>query len=249
MIPSSNVAEDEKIQQTVLEIAAKGEFDKADEVTRDYVRQIYLREVRYWSLDRKIRFIDLVTGGLGYRELDVTDFDRITHVGTYIAWPDAVRENTYIFEIGTGLGRTLYVVTSRHSVKLYLTCDVNPYILAIALFENPISEFQEALWRSNVKILLCDAIRLSFRLQLKFNHIIHDGGPCPDSNPRLYSQHLLRRILDLCERGGTISMFAGRNRRWVERIYNFFKSQPDVEQVVTISVPGSTVKVIHVKKK
>ncbi len=233
----------------ILNLIANGKIDEADAVSRDFARRVYLTEVRHWSLERKIRFIDQVTGGLGYRRHDISDFERMVHVGSFIAWSDAVEDGSVILEIGTGLGRTLYVITSKRNVKLYLTCDINPYMLAIALFENPISDFQDALWKSNVKIMMCDAVRLSFKLSMKFNHIVHDGGPCPEANPRLYSAYFLRRLVEICDRNGKLSVFAGRNRRWVEKLYKFFREQPEVAHVVTVSVPGSSVKVLHVTKK
>ncbi len=238
-----------KIASKILELVKLGNLEEADSLTRAYVRRIFLEEVREWSFEKKLKFIEDVTGGLGFRSHNIYDVDSIIHAGKYISWCDVIQDNYCILEIGTGLGRTAYCVYSHASPRLYITCDISPYMLAIALYDNPISEFQEVLWRSSVRVLMCDGVRLVYNICLTFDHIIHDGGPCPDSNPRLFAEHVLLRLLDIVRSRGTLSVFAGKNRRWVDKIFRVFKNSDKVEHVVTISVPGSGLRVIHVVKR
>ncbi len=237
-----------KIILKILELVKSGNIDDADSLTRSYARRIFVEEVKTWNFEKKIKFIEDVTGGLGFHEHNIVDVESMIHVGRYISWCDVVKDNYRIFEIGTGLGRTVYCVFSHAYPSLYITCDINPYMLAIALYDNPVSEFQDVLWKSSVKVLLCDGVRLAYILNFVFDHVIHDGGPCPDSNPRLFAEHLLNRLLDIVRNGGTISVFAGKKRKWIDKIYNVFKSSGKAREVVTVSVPGSGLCVVHVVK-
>ncbi len=238
-----------KIIEQVLTLARQGNIEKADELTRSFVRKIYYEEVKNWDLNRKISFIENVTGGLGFRFHNICDMESMVHVGMYISWADVVKDGYSIFEIGTGLGRTMYCIFLKAKPSLYVSCDINPYMLAIALFDNPVSEFQEILWKSCVKILLCDGVRLAYALPYSPNHVVHDGGPCPRDNPRLYADHFIKRLIEITKQEGTLSIFAGKDRWWVNKIYNVVKSVELIREVRTVSVPGSGICVIHVRRK
>lgn len=214
------INEDDVVRDKVVELLSQSKFSEADKLTREYVRK-YLPEISSWSWDRLVKYITEVTGGLGYREDDLYDIDRIIEVGEFISWSRIVKNGYKVLEIGTGLGRTMYTILSKTRCSLYLSLDIDPVILAICLYYNPISIFQSVL--DKAYICLCDAVRAIPRVNVKFNHIIHDGGPNPRRNPRLFSKHFIHELINHLEDDGTISIFAGRDSEWIEKIYNYLK--------------------------
>ena len=75
------INEDDVVRDKVVELLSQSKFSEADKLTREYVRK-YLPEISSWSWDRLVKYITEVTGGLGYREDDLYDIDRIIEVGT-----------------------------------------------------------------------------------------------------------------------------------------------------------------------
>lgn len=235
-----------KLLSKIIQLVEFSNFDEIDRLSREFIRK-YLPEVEKLSYDELIKFINDVTGGLGFRELNIYDFDNMLKLGSLISWCDNVNENDVILEIGTGLGRTAYTILSKLNPKLYITVDINPKILTIALYKNPISEFQEILHKPCVKIILGDACKIIPRLKIKFTHVIHDGGPNPDKNPKLFSEYFLSKLIDLLEINGKLSIFAGKNPKWIDKIYNTLRKL-NKGNVYTCGLSGSNVKVIRFVK-
>lgn len=222
----------------------RGDLGLADRLTRKAASRAF-KEVKRLPWDERLKIIDGATGGIGYTE-GGWDESRITALGCLIAWPEAVKRGARVFEVGTGLGRTCHVVTWSSSPSLYLSVDVNPYILAIALHDNPIPTYQRALWRGEVKLALIDARRAVELLEPGFDHIVHDGGPNPDNNPELWSRSFLEALARLLKPGGTLSVFAGRNPRWVDHTFNTLRGLG--LRAWTEGAPGFKVRVVRAEK-
>jgi len=220
---------------------------KANDITRTIAKKAYQYITSKKTCQEIYDYIDSKTGGLGYREKRIgKDWERVVTLGCYIAWADITNSDSHILEIGTGLGRTLYCM-QYNSPKEIVTLEIDPFILAIALYSNPYQPFQEALWKPNTHILLGDAVLLALILKsrkYRFNHIVHDGGPNPEKNPRLYNRFFLSLLYDLLVNNGTISVFAGRNPHYVSRIYNLLKRIGFVN-VYVVSPPGINVKIVR----
>ncbi len=215
------------VEGIVLENLAMGKFGACDRVSRRLVQEVYARQVSRWEWDRVIEFIDSVTGGLAYRckGWDM-DFGRMTINGSIIAWADAVKDGDLVLEIGTGLGRTAFTVLYSIRPRLYLTIDKSPIIVAIAMFRNPIPHYQSIFNNKALKIAVADAVKAVSALRLcgiRFDHIVHDGGPNPRRNPRLFSESFLKALLELLKPGGRLSVFAGKDPMWVSRIFKFLR--------------------------
>ncbi len=226
----------------------KGDLLGVDRISRSIALRTYLERVSKLP-DRELwDLVDRVTGGLGYTR-DDRDFVRVIMAGCTIAWPEAVEDGDKVLEIGTGLGRTIYCILESTNPSTIVSIDISPEILAVALYRNPYSFFQEKLWDQRVHIVLGDAVEtidILYRKNIRFNHIVHDGGPNPDKNQRLYTRNFLEKLVELLEPNGTITIFAGRKRQTVSRIYNTLK-QIGVEPE-TKTFPYTPVRVIHGKK-
>lgn len=222
------------------------DFLAVDRISRSIALRSYIEYISRLSIEELWNLIDNVTGGLGYTSED-KDFVRIIMAGCVIAWPEAIDDGK-ILEIGTGLGRTIYCVLESANPSNILTIDVSPEILSIALYRNPFPFFQNRLWDHRVKIIHGDAVEIVdilYRIGMRFNHIIHDGGPNPGKNPRLYTRGFLEKLVKLLKPGGTISVFAGRKSSIVSRIYNVLR-QVGIE-AETRAFPYTPVRVIHGK--
>ncbi|WP_456454873.1 spermidine synthase [Methanopyrus sp.] len=175
---------------------------------------------REWaeSLDEGelFRYVRERTGGLGHGKKGF-EVGKMGLKGYVIAWPERARG--MVLEIGTGLGRTTWALLRWGDPKLVVSVEIDPRMLAIALYRNPVSEFSEALRDDRVKILLGDAVEVVPELPKGFDHVVHDGGPCPGRNPRLFSPEFLRTMTEKLKDNGTASVFAGRDPRWQDRIY------------------------------
>ncbi len=234
-------------EEIIPGLVAGGELEKADKLSRLYALDTLHYELSRMEWGEVVRYVRRVTGGLGDREDEPFDVVRMGLAGSVIAWPEALRGGERVLEIGTGVGRTRYAVAVTVETRLYVTIDVDPLILALALYANPVPAYEEALWGREVRVILGDAARILEVLNTRFDHVIHDGGPTPRKNPRLYSQRFLRRIRDLLREGGSLSIFAGADRRWVTRIYNALRSLGfRVEE--TVHLPGSKAVVIHARR-
>ncbi len=223
-------------------------FNEADRITRRKALSWFRRVVSKWPSGRVIEVIDRVTGGLGYRSQGRWDIVRMGYVGSLISWAERVREGYRVFEIGTGIGRTCYTVVGFVEVDLYLTVDASIDMLAIALYRNPIEQYRSALNKPPVKVVWIDAVKAARVLPGEyFDHVVHDGGPNPGRNPRLYSIEFLRELYRILKPGGGISIFAGRNPAWVDRIYEGARML-GFRHVETVSFPDSPVRVLHMEK-
>jgi len=235
----------EGLEGKILELLARRSYDEADRATRLFVEQL-----RSWALtlseEEVWRFVNEVTGGLGYTEED-RDVCRVALCGSLISWAEVVKDGFKVLEVGTGLGRTCYTVLFTARPSLYLSIDNSPQILALALYRNPYEAFRRALGASCVKLCLCDAVKAVKALREEFDHVIHDGGPNPNRNPKLYSEELLEDLARVLRRGGTMSVFAGRNKSWQDRIYLTLRSLGF--DVSSVSFPFSPVLVFHCVKK
>ncbi|MCD6196181.1 MAG: hypothetical protein J7J82_05300, partial [Staphylothermus sp.] len=68
-------------------------FEKADQITRIIAKNTY-DSVRNQDKDIIIKYIDEITGGIGYRRKMLgKDWERVVLLGCYIAWADAVQSN------------------------------------------------------------------------------------------------------------------------------------------------------------
>ncbi len=224
----------------------KWDLNKVDLLSRKIAEKTYLDKISRLSEGEIYSLIDGITGGLGYRKGDFNVM-RMGYCGSLIAWPEAIPEGGKVLEIGTGLGRTCYAAVEWAKPSLFLTLDNSPEILAIALYRNPVKAFSEALKRSIVKIALVDAVKAVNIISEKFDHIIHDGGPNPGKNPRLYSKEFIEKLLQLLKPGGTLSIFAGRNKKWQNKIYFVLKSLGFT--IETVSFPETPTLVFHALMK
>jgi len=201
----------------VKELLRQKLYDEVDRVSR---KRVFALKEKVFSLSQEDlwRLIDEVTGGLGYTRED-RDVTRLIIYGSYIAWAEAIKPNSKVLEIGTGLGRTCYSVLSSTSPSLYLTIDSSPEILAVAFYRNPYPPFREALSSPIAKICLCDATIAVHHIDDFFDHIIHDGGPNPNKNPALFSTSFLSYLISFLKAEGTFSIFRSKNRKWRDRLY------------------------------
>ncbi len=199
-------------------LISRGKIDEVDRETRRAAKALYEEYVKKLDERSLMRIIDRVTGGLGYYKGDF-NIMRMGYVGSLIAWPEAVKDNAVILEIGTGLGRTCYVLVEWTKARVILSVDISLTMLSIALYRNPVRDYQNALWDRRVKVCFGDACEVVKVVPFKFNHIVHDGGPNPGKNPELYSYEFLSSLRRLLAENGTLSIFAGRNPEWQNRLY------------------------------
>ncbi len=216
-------------------------YNKVDELSR--------RIVAEHSFENKqlIEIIDKITGGLGYTRENPLDESRMNYAGYYIAWPDVLRNGVKVLEIGTGLGRTAFIVHYSINPQLYLTIDKSLEMLYIALYNNPIEDYRRTLWKRDVKIVYGDALRVLKCINDEFDHIIHDGGPNPRKNKRIYSRRFFNTLNRLLRKGGTLSVFIGSYRVMQDLIYNTLVDT-GFEIIETVSLPFSRARVIHAVK-
>lgn len=221
---------------------------RADRISRSIAFKTYIEYTSRLSIDQLWDLIDKITGGLGYTKED-KDFVRVIIAGCIISWPEEVNDGDKILEIGTGLGRTIYCVLESANPSKIVTIDISPEILSVALYRNPYTFFQNKLWDHRINIIYGDAVEVTellHRIGMKFDHIIHDGGPNPDKNPQLYKKYFLEKLIKLLKNEGTISVFAGKRSASVSRIYNLLKQLGIKAE--TQSFPYAPVRVIHGKK-
>ncbi len=234
--------------QKVLQYVTKGLFDYADNVTRKCAKEVWQKTVSSWDYTTLYTFIDNITGGLGYSKERPLDPLASTMAGAVIAWPEVISSESIVLEIGTGLGRTCYAAHYRTKPRLYLTIDNSVEMLAIALYGNPISEYSKCLWHKHVKILLGDATKL---LKLLANslatHIIHDGGPNPIRNIKLFSKDVFKELYRVLSPCGTISVFAGRARKARQIVYINLVETGFVD-IHSVSLPNSPAQVYRARK-
>jgi len=236
----------DEIESLVIHKISRRLFNEADILSRRYAKRVFEKEVSKLSEEEVFSLMDKITGGLGYRKGDF-NIIRISYCGSLIAWPEVVKVNAKVLEIGTGIGRTCYAVVAWSKPSLYLTIDISPEIIAIALYRNPVEAYRRALMNPCVKICLCDAIKaISVLPSGFFDHVIHDGGPNPNRNPSLYAYSFIRRLVNLIKNNGTISIFAGKNKYWQEKIYKILKSLK--LKVESVAFPDSPVLVFHACK-
>jgi len=236
----------ESIEEEMLNLLRRRQFDAADEKSRLIAKDTYERFVKPLNDCEVFQLIDEITGGLAYRKGDF-NIMRMVYCGSIIAWPEAIPDGGRVLEIGTGIGRTCYVAIEWANPSLFVTIDVSPFVLAIALFRNTVSAYREALWRKHVKIVLYDSLKAADALNLMFDHIIHDGGPNPRRNPALYSRESLYTLSKVLKLGGSMSIFAGRDRKWQNEIDRTLKSQGF--EVKSASFPDAPTLVFHAAKK
>lgn len=221
-------------------------YDIVDKYSRKRVKKHY-SYVENLDLNSIIDLIDNVTGGLGYTSSEPLDVARMGIAGSYIAWPERVTNNSKVLEIGTGIGRTAYVVHYVARPKLYLTIDISGEILYVALYKNPVKIYQNVLWLPDVKIVFGDAVELIGCIKDYFDHIIHDGGPNPRRNQRLYSQEFLEALIRLLKPKASLSVFIGSERKMQEYIYDTLV-ELGLEIVETVPLPFSKARVVHAYK-
>lgn len=234
--------------EIIPELVRQRKFRKADKLSRLEALDALHYKVSRWTWHELTRYVRSVTGGLGDTEDEPFDVVRMGLAGSVIAWPEVVKQGGRVLEIGTGIGRTRYAIHITTSTTIYMSIDVDPVMLAIALYANPVPAYQDALWKQDMLVLLADAVRLIPLLpDTYFDHVVHDGGPNPRRNPRLYTRsviHHLWRVLKPC---GTLSIFAGAERTWRTRIYEMLRDAGFVVEE-TVHLPGSRAAVIHARK-
>ncbi len=218
-------------------------YGKVDEYTRQRAANVNIVDK-----NKIIDIIDNITGGLGYTKDNPLDESRMNYAGYYIAWPDVLENNMKILEIGTGLGRTAYVVHYTINPETYLTIDNSLEILHIALYNNPIEDYKKILWRTNVKIIYGDALQVLECINDEFDHVIHDGGPNPRRNRRLYSIYFFSLLKRILKKNGTLSVFIGSYRVMQDHIYNTLIGL-EFDVLETVSLPFSKARVIHAVKR
>lgn len=221
----------------------------ADRISRSVAYRVFIKHTSLIDDESLWRIVDSITGGLGYEE-DYIDESRVIQAGCYIAWADAVHEGFRVLEIGTGLGRTLYCILSSSRPREYITIDNSPHILSIALYRNPFKYFQDMLWSECVRVVLGDAItivRILVNLGESFDHIVHDGGPNPRRNPRLFSEGFIKALVSLLKPGGTVSVFAGKDRLYISKIYGLLKDMG--LEAWTDTYPGLPFRVVKARKR
>lgn len=216
-------------------------YDEADALSRRIVANHPLKSKQL------IDVISRITGGLGYTKENPLDELRMNYVGYYIAWPDVLNNAVKVLEIGTGLGRTAFIVHYVVNPQLYLTIDNSLEMLYIALYNNPIGDYRRVLWRRDVKVVYGDALHLLKCLNDTFDHVIHDGGPNPRKNKRLYSKHFFNILSKLLKKRGTLSVFIGSYRVMQDLVYNTLLDT-GFKIIETSSLPFSKARVIHAVK-
>ncbi len=222
----------------------RNDLEKADNISRK-ISWIAYRKIMNIGIDLR-EYIDKVTGGLGYRGKNIGgDWERVVTLGCYIAWADSVGDKDRVLEIGTGLGRTTYCL-QYHEPKQIVTIDIDPVITGIALHNNPYYEFQEALQRENVKLVIGDAVTITkilYRMGYLFTHIIHDGGPNPRKNKKLYTKYFFQILDKLLLPGGRISVFSGKDPLIINDIYHILENLGYKTQTTTpIGIPVRVVR-------
>ncbi len=231
----------------IAHLAAR-DYRWVDDFSRALALKAFVLETSSLDQESLWRLVDRITGGLGYTSEGI-DEARVIIAGCVIAWTEAVDRDSIVLEIGTGLGRTMHCLLESTKPRMVLTVDNSPEILSIALYRNPFPYFQEKLWRDNVYIVYGDAVEVVDTLlatRHRFNHIIHDGGPNPGKNKRLYNREFLEKLVRLLQPKGTLSVFTGRNPRETTRIYKILKRQG--LEIETKTLPYSPARVIHAKK-
>lgn len=221
-------------------------YDDVDRYSRRLIKERY-SYIENLSYEEVVSLIDRVTGGLGYKSNEPLDIVQMNYAGSYIAWPEKVTDNSRILEVGTGLGRTAYVIHYVVKPRIYITMDISGEILYLALYRNPIRVYQDVLWLPDVKIVFGDAVKIINCLNDEFDHIIHDGGPNPRKNKRLYSKYFLDKLVRLLKSGGSLSIFIGSERKMQERIYSLLV-ELGLRIVETVPLPFSRARVIHACK-
>ncbi len=231
----------EELELSLTKLLSQKKYDEVDRLSRNEVSKLAAR-VQSMTDDELWNLIDKITGGLGYTKED-KDISRIIVCGSIISWVAVVKPKSKVLEIGTGLGRTCYTIISWSTPSLYLTIDSSHEILAIALYRNPYPQFRDSLMNECVKICLCDAEKAINAINDSFDHVIHDGGPNPRRNPTLFSDSFLERLSELIKRGGTLSIFGGKDKKWQDKLYR--KLRDLGFQVSTEAFPSSPVLVFH----
>jgi spermidine synthase len=238
----------ERCYSTVRQLIKHHDFDGADRVTRECARLWWDYKMSKASSSHLLELIEQVTGGLGYKASEQLEPAQMVVAGTVIAWPSAIPSNARVLEVGTGLGRTCYIVHYTVKPLLYLTIDVSLDMLAVALYGNPIPSFRNALWVDDVRVVLGDAVELVQLLPANyFDHVIHDGGPNPLRNRRLYSTSFFNQLYRVLKPCGTISVFAGRSRKAKQLVYSTL-SLAGFNLVEVESFPDSPATVYHARK-
>ena len=203
----------------VRRLVAEGRLREADGVSRDCAERLW-RLASDELRERAPAVVEAATGGLGYGSESPFDPAQMVVAGTVIAWPEAVRDGSRVVEIGTGVGRTCYVIHYAAKPSEYVTIDVSLEVLAIALHANPSPSFADCLRGDDVVILYGDAVDLLPLLpSASFDHAVHDGGPNPLRNPRLYSRTVFAQLARILRPCGTVSVFAGRSREGRRMVY------------------------------
>ncbi len=234
--------------EIIPRLVARREYRRADRLSRLAALDAHDYIVSRMGWGELVAYVRRVTGGLGDTEDEPFDVVRMGLAGSVIAWPEAVERGARVLEVGTGVGRTRYAIRVSTETSLYVTIDVDPVMLAVALFGNPVPAYREALWERDVVVLLGDAARLLRLLpDAYFDHVVHDGGPNPRRNPRLFSREVLAEIARVLRPGGTLSVFAGAEREWRTRIYRSLVGL-GFEVVETVHLPGSRAAVIHARR-
>ncbi len=235
-----------EIERIVLANVARGRFTLADRITRAYARRVYEKRISALSDEEILELIDRITGGLAYRARSL-DPVRMSYCGSLIAWPEAIPPGGKVLEIGTGIGRTCYAAVGWARPSLFVSLDNSPEILAIALYRNPVPMYCKALMNENVRLCLCDAIKAVEAMEnIRFDHIIHDGGPSPSKNPRLFGEEFLRKLYELLRDDGTLSIFAGKHRKWQDKLFHMLKGLG--LEVQSVSFPDAPVLIFHARK-
>ncbi len=225
-------------------------YKRADYIARRTARAAYRRVILRIGQQDIDEYINKNTGGLGYLRKPGEDDYRVITLGCYIAWAEAALYADQILEIGTGLGRTHYCMRYMNETAVIHSIEVDPIILGIALYRNPYQYFAGYLENKNTFIFLNDAAivtRILLKNKEKYEHIVHDGGPNPGKNRRLYSYEFLNTLYKLLDYRGTISVFAGKNPEYIRHIYRIME-KIGFKKLETITPPGIPVRIIRGKK-
>ncbi len=225
-------------------------YKRADYIARSTARAAYRRVILSISQRDIDEYINKITGGLGYLGKPGKDDYRVITLGCYIAWAEVALSAEQILEIGTGLGRTHYCIRYVNKNAVIHSIEVDPIMLGIALYRNPYQYFAESLKNKNTFIFLNDATivtQILLKNREKYKHIVHDGGPNPKKNMRLYSYRFLNTLYKLLDYGGTISVFAGKNPEYIRHIYRTME-KIGFKKLETITPPGISVRIIRGRK-
>lgn len=239
--------QNQSIVPCIIKYLLQRDINKVDNISRKIASRAYAFIRNYMKTREILEYIDKVTGGIGYRNKQIgSDWERVVILGCYIAWAESASSKDTVLEIGTGLGRTNYCL-QYNGVKQIITVDVDPYILGIATNNNPYKEFQQALNNRRItRIVLGDAVvivNVLIKTGYLFTHIVHDGGPNPGKNPRIFSHKFFHKLDKLLANNGRISIFAGKNPKIVSRIYGYLKNLG--YEVYTFNPPGLNVKIVR----